>query len=474
MYEAVHSGKPGRERRCEPLIRKLKRPGSESTGVDAIEKSWKNLETVTSKLANAFVGVIDQSTYSPMGPRRARLVTALDAMDAAHAKLRQDSGMKPLTARSTMAPPSTLPEGIRPPGVDFPVDTIELSNSTLVLEGDSGDQWARVVVRGPADGLRYAYRPNHNLQVAADDAHWVIWSSVGDQGRQRLYAAELDDTGAPTGTETTAYIAPDANYIVTPRFALGQGTSRAVFFVLEHYTDALEPDRALHSVRSTDSGATWSAPVRVAESDHVTRADFGNRQFDIITRDPDGNVRWLPIQANTLLSPIKPRRIYKDEALTEAPIPAIDPLVGCTRGDSGWWLRDMSMLYHVAGESDARPVELSSDGVSLVGCTEKYAILSSFADTGVLLHRCDTRSCTEVRTLPQASQSSYVAGISQESGFVGVTQTNRLILMWRGDEPVRAYLGQPEDQIRELVEWNGIIHLLMTTEGGDLRLVPLT
>lgn len=469
LYEATHTDEPGREQRCEPLIRKLKRPGSESTGVAAVEKSWDNIRETTKKLSNAFVGVIDRSTYSPMGPRRTRLAEALDAMDAAHARLRQDSSMEPLPARGTMAPPSPLPEAVRPPGLDFLAHTIEVDNDALALMGEDGERQYRVVMRGPDQVSRYAY-PRDNLQLAADEARWVVWSHADEeQGNVRVYAQALDDAGAPAGAETIAYAAPDASYVARSSFALGQGSTRAVFFELERYLGGPpDPDRGLYSVHSTDSGATWSEPVRVAGAHQVARFDVGGRQLDIVSRDPDGSVRWLPIQAENLLSIPKPRRLYQAETL--------DLISGCVRNESGWWLRDMSALYHVpGGESSARQIELSSDGVSLVDCTETQALLTSFADAGVRLHLCDARSCSEYRTVPMASQARHVVAMSRESVPVAVTQTSGLILVWRGDEPVRAYLDDTNDEIRELVEWDGVMHLVMTSEeGGALRVVPLT
>jgi hypothetical protein len=127
------------------------------------------------------------------------------------------------------------------------------------------------------------------LALAPDGARTVAWVSAPDGGTDgRLYVST--DDGAPAEVRDT--LGPiEAHGESPPKLAYGpDGTLHAIYVVARVVPGRRFPESALRYVRSTDRGATWSAPASVTDD-----AVFGSHNFHALHAGPDGTVyvAWL-------------------------------------------------------------------------------------------------------------------------------------------------------------------------------------
>jgi hypothetical protein len=468
MYEAMHPDQNDRLRACEQHMRKMVRPGDESTGSDIIEKSWDNLRDATKKLVGAYALMIDPSTLRPLGTRRARMAAAIDGVDEAFARLRQDSKLEPAPMPAGQGVIAELGEGtvVQAQGSPVPVHQADLVGDTLLVQGTAEDALALAVVRGP--GLVETYRIGDQALRAADASSWGTWFTTAARGNLEMRAGPLDPGGTPQDQGVVTVTARPGEDIEV-RFALGQDHTRAILYQPIEGGDLEPMYKGLHLVRSSDGGATWSKPVLLAENLSIIRADddFGRRRFDLVWLDRTQNAaRWLSLGADRLDALPQPRRLFE-----VAPGGSTD--VGkCLGEQAAWWLRGGAELYHVASEGTAaRPVEDVPAMSVLTRCSDEQAVLSALDDDDTLtIHTCDPRACKQAMSVA-VPDPSYQIGLGKQHGLVVVVQAAPLLLVWRpGAEPV-PFLSRDGHFLHSVVEWDGTLYFIMQHEVA-IRLVP--
>ena len=474
-YEATHTRIRERIKRCEPLIRKLKRPGRQSSGVAKVEKSWDNMREATKKLSRAYVAVIDLSTMRPMAERRLQLVEALDGMDAAYTQLRLDSSMSEPKMPGTRHP-KELPEGKTIEVDGTPLNTYHLEVDASALQtygngGPDGTQTIRVVARGPG---KQQVIPQAMVEVAADDTLWGVASHADADDKLELRAGNLGDNGDLENGGVVIWKANKQTEGAQFSFATGKGKTRAVLFARETNDDnnPYVPKRqGLYMVRSTDSGATWSQPVQLAAKPLMEHKSFLQQRIDIAWRDDGGMVQWLIVTSDTLTAMKQPRKLFAADER--------DSLRLCTFGDTAWFVhKDQDIYRFDAGQGAARPMSWKGKNYAaeMVGCSAEHLLMAAPSDGGMQLSGCDSKICQSYWDVPLADGTSMVYAVGAKNGSISLTQTNDLVLMWRyGETEPGVYLHtEPDAQLRGAIEWDGVVHALVTPkEGGPLRVVPL-
>jgi hypothetical protein len=482
MAQASHPDQYERLKSCEQYLRKVVRPGDESTGNDTIEKSWENLRDATKKLVNAYALLIDPSSLRPLAVRRARMAEAIDGLDQAYAKLRQDSKLEPAPMPAGTGAPVELGQGtvVKAQDTPIPMDQADLFGDTLLVQGEIAGVTTLAVVRGP-DAVE-TYPIGVQAMRAADATPWGTWFTNAAGGNLEMRTGALDPGGSPQDAGVVVVTARPGEDIQA-RFALGnalgntQGNTgtRAILYQPMETSDLGPMYKGLHLVRSTDGGATWSQPVLLADNLSLIRADDdpGRRRFDLVWRDSQqGAVRWLPLRADRLDPLPQPRRLFE-----VAPGDSTE-LRKCLGEHAAWWSRAGAELVHVAGDSHkgmtpARPVENVPPGSDLVRCNDDLAVLSVIShDTDTLsLHTCDARACKQVMTVAVPDRS-YEIGLGAKHGPMVVTWTAPLLMLWRpGAEPV-ALLAPADQSLHSIVEWQGTLTFIMRHE-QTVRLAPV-
>lgn len=497
LYEATNTRLRGRLGECDQFIRKLKRPGKESTGVARVEKSWDELRDATKKLTQAYVGLVDTATRRRMGPRRAKMVAALDGMDAAYAKLRADSSMSaPVLPGENN--PAKLPVGVPVTVAGGPLMShfVKVAGNTVSAYGQTADGRShRVVMRG-LDQVSVTPQSN-SAEVAIDTALWGVWSDVPADNLAELRVGALGPDGEPHRPGALAVKASEPSMSLQVRAALGQGALRVVIYETLTASEFSEESMGLSMVRSTDGGATFGPPVSITEKvlwQSVT-ADPAGRRADITWADEPGAVYWLPVHADRLQALPPPRQVTAGRGESQPRM--------CLNGDASWWLVAGLEVHMVANaQAGTRRVQNSAGSLGDVsrdgGCTDKNILYESPGDGGTTLLTCDTRRCQRALEVPLASDSQHAILLTRDGAPLAVTQVNRMLVVWRpGPGPQVLLLAEPpapasptsnasagrgdegsEIVVRGLVEWDGVVHVVtapasMPAGGAPVHLVAL-
>jgi hypothetical protein len=141
---------------------------------------------------------------------------------------------------------------------------------------------------------------DHDPQLAVDNSGtWVaVWSSSDPLGNTigtdfDVLASRSADAGATWSAPTALNVnaAADSGSDMNPQLATdGAGNWVAVWHSDETFNETVGPDNDILFARSTDKGATWSAPAAL-NADAMT--DSGSDERPCVTTDGKGN--WLAV-----------------------------------------------------------------------------------------------------------------------------------------------------------------------------------
>ena len=484
LHEAMFPQVPGRLDQCDQFIRKIKRPGSESTGVAKVEKSWDEVRAAVKKLANAYIDLIDRTGRKSASERRDAMVAALTGVDAAYAQLRAASSMSAPTVPGS-GRPTQLSQGVTVTvdGAPFLAHFMAVRNNRLLAYGQTPDGRARQILMSGLEDI--AVKPQSDgADVAADDALWGVWSEAPADNLAELRAGALDEQGDPQRPGALVAKASQPDMTLQARFALGQGSLRVVVFETLQVIGFSEGTVGISMVRSTDGGQTFGAPATIVPHGATLRDDFASRRVDILWTDDTGDVRWLPISADKLQALPPPRRLYSYGS---------DSPELCTRGDTAWWLDGTSVYVTVGDQASVREVQNPNGGVAaLADCDAERALFAVDTESGMALYSCDARRCGAPLDVPRARESYQVSLLADKGEVLAVTQTNQLLVAWRpGHDPAAYLLASPAAPdapvpghplgglaIRGALSWKGVTHLVTVPAtipgtGAEIQLVPL-
>lgn len=473
-YEATHDPVPDRVKKCEQYTRKLRRPGNESTGVNAVEKAWEFNRDAVKELTRAFVDVIDPGFFQALGERRQAMVTALDNMDDAYARLREAGGLSPPEWPGKKRP-TELASGVRPShdGKPIPAMAIEPSHGKLSVQNNT-DTGARISVLSSPGSIRTTDIAA-GLSMAVDDAAWAVYTA-GDYDKEmyELRAADLKPDGSrkDDGVKVVGDGTPRVQFEL--RSAFGRGDNRVVMF------DTKVPDsegymalRDFSTARSSDKGASWQKPVPIADRVTFLQEDYGNQRVDIAWTDDKGIARWMAFRTDALDAMPSPRRLLNDK------LP--DTMYLCTGQNAAWWVSGRSTVVF-APDDDSAVTEVDTSAVTdsevyavnTVDCDEQSVLLEGRTKGRALFWQCDKRTCTRALDIKVTPGSQVIGGLHPKDGPIAFSQTNDLLLRWRNDGTFAPLVARSGTSLHALVNWDDTLHMVMLPKQRDFfEIVPV-
>lgn len=438
-------------------------PGDEAT--DEVERAFAEVEAAIPAVAKAYAFRIS-ADGDEVDRRAGALGVAINALDAAHDRLRAAAGLAPLDRRGG-APLVRTPEPAPLVAGGGPVAVAEASVRAGVI---TIERWgeAHVVHRLTAPGKVTTTRSAPEAHVAVPDGTWMVASLPGRAFDERASVDAIVPVALPTADRVEHVVAVPVAPPTPPHVALGAlgaGADRAVLLV-EQATPTSTPRAdapAFAVVHSRDGGKTW-APARAAIAPGV---------IEQVEDDPLGGgvdvvavgdvVRWYRFDAARPLelpAPLAAPRLPADEA--------------CRKGAIVWGY-DGAAAVRLARDAVTRtPLPPPGFDTRVHDCTAD-AVLLEESSMPVRYHRCDGRGCQEVF---RGSTYAYGRAAMLDDGTV-VYAAGRahLIALWREGVADPVYFKLPRAlTLHALVVWDGVPHALLHDAGAgdpDLLVVPL-
>ncbi len=202
--------------KCTPLVSKLSRGVANDTGVEAVEAAWGDVDKTAQAAALAFAKHVGSSTTQTEDP----LPAALDALDAARARLRTAAKLPAITQTGTPLSPAQIVHLVdgADPVTDLTIDAVPSAHG-LVVFGRTDNHGVQITL--PTGGTPTVTRVGPGSIRGVPDASWG--ASAG-----RLVARGKGKTQDSTGTlavgamnDEGAIATPVSLTVTAPVFAHG-------------------------------------------------------------------------------------------------------------------------------------------------------------------------------------------------------------------------------------------------------------
>ena len=386
---------------CTKLISKLSRGEAPESGLPAVEAAWADLDHAASKAALAFADHVGSSTTLRADP----LPDALDALDAARAKLRTSAGLPASTSSGSPLPAAAilpLAEGADPL-VEVRVDSLPSAHGIVVFGRATT---AIQIVLAPGAKPQLAHVTDSALRAVPD----LSWGATMEPAAITMGAMDAESAIAAgtTAKLENGSVAAAAGTLAEGELVYGTGTQLFI----------------AHAKAGT---ITSDPPVKIRAGQATTDLDGRTALiWQVAGARPDDPVMlWGRILAPG--ADQDPVELGPDLALGAM----------CMTKDRAYVRTGDSLV----GFGGGKPVAMLDVGGSkgLVGCTPDAVLLRERAARLPLTICTDT--CRDVALptgAPQSSATTVVGGklvaIASHGGVLGV---------WReGSAP--AFYGLPE------------------------------
>jgi hypothetical protein len=458
---------------CYEIGKRLKRPEGPSSGNDAVEGDWVRLRTSVKELLTALVW--RTSGESGKGARQLRedIAAKLTVLEGDYAKLRKDAGMAPAPAPKTRD--VTIPAA--PDGVEIGVGGGDLeilrSGDVVVVIGNDEEGPALAVLAGPSKvtRLRLADRIWRAGPPAAD---WGVWTEAPSEksGEIVLRAGVLGDAGEPLdqGAEV-ARLKPrslEEPLEVRVAGAVGAGARRAIVW---HLSSELGAEWRL--TLSQDGGKTWADErMRIPHADVVEGLRVDNHaehgRIDVVW-NAQGTWFWLPIAEPTLASLSS---TSLGSGLDRGPR-------ACVASGAIWWLAGNGVRRSTPDGLPPKDVDPRPLDADVVHCSADRVAGVTYEDDARLIVSCAEESaCVPALRVPLPPRAQLAVSVGPKLGVAAVVEIDGYLVLWQpgdkapvGKSEVKMKL-PAETSLRELVEWDGKLFVVLTGS-GKTRLVAL-
>lgn len=453
---------------CTAAVSSMTRPEGAALA-DEVEAAFAEVQAAIPAVAKAYAFRIS-SAPDEIDRRVAELGVAINALDAAHDRLRAVAGLAAIdrgggaVLHRTADPIPLVIEGepLLAPGLS--------SVHGGVLRGARFHRASQTyAVAGPAPDQVRSVRAAVDAVPALPDASWMAAVLPARAFDEKAAEGTLVPVALPAGlTIDHAAAVPVAPTAWIPIGALGKDLERSVVLVPDMMGGpAIPPGTpALVLAASKDGGKAWAPVVReglVAGMVDEAVLDLVTGRLDVVIRsiderEPDQYLR---------LDAARPTEI-------PAPVSAPELRLGgaCRRGDVLWWLAS-SGVYRLAG---AEPSQIlpPAGGTRVHDCTAD-AVLIEEDSMPVRYHRCAKETCAEVF---RGSTYAYGrAGMLDDGTVVYAAGRGAVIALWTEGVADPTYFKLPRPfTLHSLVVWDGVPNALVHAPDDDeqaLYAVPL-
>jgi hypothetical protein len=360
---------------CTPLMGKLTRGDLPNTGLSNVEAAWRELDRAAAKAAAAFAEHVDGG-WGPLAKDNP-LPGALDALDAARAKLRRSvelavdtASIPPLPAAQVLA----LADG-GDPVISLDVVSRNSAHGLVTFGKTKGAAAVQVVL--PIGGAPIVSRLTPGAVRGVPDASWGAQSIEG-----KLAIGPMDADG-----HITAPIANDGK---------GVATISAVLGTLANGTVIYGGDRSLGIAHVANGAVTFEKPVPVDDG--------------AVAVDPDGRaVAWWNVDAP---SPATSLRAFGFGSGAVAPSPEA--------ASTGCLTADHAQVGLIAFDG-AQVAQITDDPLEVLGCSQSAVLLGG----GDIVYAICGASCREPATKPNVGDAVGLVGdqlvaVALEDGVLAV------------------------------------------------------
>jgi len=456
---------------CTGAVRVITRPpGAEAT--DDVERAFAEVEAAIPALAKAYAFRISADP-DEIDRRVVELGVAIDALDAAHDRLRATAGMAPIARDAGATPLVRLPDPVALQVVGRPVTTASARAQAGVVAGALyGDVEHAFVLTGPAAAKESTVAIG--AIAAVPDGSWMaatLPARAVDPKATDGQLAAVAMPAAPTIEHAAAVQVAPTRLSVAPIGALGSGDERAVLLVPDMSAGIAPPATTprLSIAVSKDRGKTWApgAPITGLTADVATsEPDRLAGVVDVIVANEEAEqptMQWLRFDGAHPLAPP-----------TVLTVPSFDPRGACRRGGVVWGFDETSGVVRIAG-AEVMQVEASGDGERrLVDCTADAAMLEQ-SDVPVRYQRCTRDGCKEAF---RGSTYAYGRAAMLDDGtIVYAAGRGQILALWKENVAQPTYFKLPHAlTLHGLVVWDGRPYALLYPAAADaqpLYAVPL-
>ena len=396
---------------CTRLMGKLSRD-AENSQIPAVERAWDQVDASATAAAKAFATHVVGG--APIGGDP--LPPALDALDAAHAKLREAAKLPPIAETGKALPAAqVLPiEDAGEPLTDLTVDAIPSAHGLVVFGKTASHEVQATLVTGEAPRVG---RVGPGAMRAVPDGSWGAVASGGEikVGGFDAEGAIQNPTAVPLPGARTLTVAAVAGTRVAGIVVYGGDNMLAVAHARESGITADSPLRILTGVAGTDGDGRVALVWTTGDREHHGR---------ILRPGGDDPVVEL---TETVAPGVPPSQAFTRPSMASTP---------CLTGDRAWIMFGPSLIGF--GGPD-KPVKLETKG-HLIGCTADAALLRAVdpatqADT----YEICAAEC-RAATLPDAPDDAAVTVVGGK--LVAIAEHGGVLAVWREDAPV-TYFGLP-------------------------------
>jgi hypothetical protein len=447
---------------CTDAVKVIVRPpGGEAT--EEVERAFAEVEAAIPAVAKAYAFRISADP-DEIDRRVVELGVAIDALDAAHDRLRRAADLAPIARSGGTTTLHRLPAPV----------ALRVGDRALMaqqpMEGSLyGDVEIHYAFTGPTTVKTHtvaigaiAATPGGTWMTAAIPARAV------DPKAQDGELAAVAMPAAPTIDHAAAIQVAPTKASVVPIAALGAGDERAVLLVPDT-SGGFEPPAttpALLVVVSTDGGKTWKPGPRVA----VTIVDSAEAADDSGIVDVYADLAAL--QDELADDPTTFHLVRFDGAHPLAPptvltVPRFERENTCRHGAVLWGYDEEIGVVRVAGTEVAHLDPVAGSATRAVACTAD-ALLVEESDVPVRYHRCTARECKEAF---RGSVYAYGRAAMLDDGrVVYAAGRGHVIALWTENVADPTYFKLPGTlTLDDVVVWDGVPHALVYPTDDDAR-----
>lgn len=354
--------------RCTPIVSKLSRGMSNDTGLESVEAAWTELDKAAQSAAIAFAKHVGSSTTLEEDP----LPAALDALDAARAKLRTAATM-PATEQigTPLAPAQIIPlvDGADPV-TELVIDALPSAHGVVVF-GKTDNRQVQVTLT--TGGTPTIARVGSGAIRAVPDPSWGATAGalvVRGSGKTQDTSGEvrvgaMDAEGAIAAPSTLAVVAPlptaggvfdDPAYRFAAGDQVGTISLAAVSGTLDAGTIVYGAHRTLVIARAKANTVTAPPPIKI----------------DVATASTDVDGRIVVVW--TGLDETHRALVLRDGGEDAVELPASFAGAPCLTNDRVWLAANAPEVFAFGGGRPLVRVPVAHSG-GLQGCTTDAALV---------------------------------------------------------------------------------------------------
>jgi hypothetical protein len=456
---------------CTGAVKVIVRPpGGEAT--EEVERAFAEVEAAIPAVAKAYAFRIS-SDPDEIDRRVVELGVAIDALDAAHDRLRSAAGLAPIvrtggTALHRLPAPVALRIGEH--AVEHHRNNVAVGHDTIT-GSVYGDTEIRYVFTGPTTVTTataavgaIASTPRGAWMTAAIPARAV------DPKAQDGQLAAVAMPSAPTLDHAAAVQVVPTKASLVPIAALGDGDERAVLLVPDDSTGVPPPanDPPLRVAISSDGGKTWRLGPDVAAGLGVANGaeivDVAGLVEVWADWDPTATVPTFHLLRFDAAHPLAPP--------VRVTVPRFQSDRVCRQGAVLWGYDADTGVVRVAGSEVVHLDPIDGGYTMPTDCTAD-ALLVEESGVPTRYHRCTRDGCKEAF---RGSVHAYGrVGMLDDGRVVYAAGRGKILALWTEGVADPTYYKLTDALVlQDLVTWDGVPYALLSPEDSNaLYAVPL-